>query len=542
MTFDTISRPLHPQVQASIDAADPGRPKLYDLDPAAARAQVAGVAALIGPGPAVAVVRDVEIPAGAATIPARVYEPHDSQGTIVWFHGGGWVIGGLDTHDAMCRTLAGAARCRVVNVAYRLAPEHPFPAPLEDAWTALSWASAQYPSAPLVVGGDSAGGNLAAVCAIRSRDRGGPALALQVLVYPVTDHDLTTASYLERGAEDGWLSRRSMQWYWDRYVPDPADRANPEASPLRTPDLSGLAAAVVVTAEYDPLRDEGRAYAQRLHDAGVPVTADHYADMAHPFFEFVDVFERSNEAIERVAQRIRAAVTAAAPPVPQLLLPGQAAAPGGPVDVAPMYLIHRAFRRDTVAFTDVVPTVAPADRARWTLLARRFDLFATVLHKHHSGEDAALWPLLAERGADPAVLDALQAEHAGIDPALAATRADLRTLADGAGDAATRDRLAATTARLRDALDAHLAHEERNGMALVQRHLTQRDWDRLDREVFAKDYTLREVPEVLGWVLSGLAPEHWRRLPGANPVFLAFGRLMARRFDRREARIFGGAR
>jgi acetyl esterase len=292
------------------------------------------MAGLIGPGPAVAAVRDVGIPAGDATIPARVYSPDESQGTIVWFHGGGWVIGGLDTHDAMCRTLANAARCTVVSLAYRLAPEHPFPTPLEDAWAALLWARGQFPSAPLVVGGDSAGGNLAAVCALRARDRGKPALALQVLVYPVTDHDLTTASYLQRGGLDGWLSTRSMQWFWDQYVPDPTDRADPEASPLRAPDLSGLPPAVVVTAEHDPLCGEGRAYAQRLGAAGVSVTTHHYEDMPHPFFEFIDVFERSNEAVDRVAERIRVATSATpamavpnAPSVPQPLLPGQAAAP-----------------------------------------------------------------------------------------------------------------------------------------------------------------------------------------------------------------------
>jgi acetyl esterase len=212
----------------------------------------------------------------------------------------------------MCRTLANAAHCSVVSVAYRLAPEHPFPIPLEDAWTALLWASDAYPSAPLVVGGDSAGGNLAAVCALRARDREGPALAMQVLVYPVADCDLTTASYAERGCDGAMLSRRSMEWFWDQYVPDPADRANPEVPPLRAADLSGLPPTVVVTAEYDPLRDEGRAYAQRLRDAGVPVTADHFDDMAHPFFAFVNVFERSTEAIERVAKQIQATVACAA--------------------------------------------------------------------------------------------------------------------------------------------------------------------------------------------------------------------------------------
>jgi hemerythrin-like domain-containing protein len=232
--------------------------------------------------------------------------------------------------------------------------------------------------------------------------------------------------------------------------------------------------------------------------------------------------------------------TASAPP--QLFLPGQAAAPEGPVDIAPMYVMHRAFRRDLDAFADIVPTVPVGDRARWWMVARRFEFFGTVLHKHHHGEDVALWPLLAERGADTAVLDALEAEHAGIDPLLASADEDLRALADGTGDATTRDRLARTTAQLRDGLTAHLAHEERDGMALVQRHLTQADWDRLDKEVFSKDYIPREIPAVLGWVMSGLAPEAQRRLPGANAVFLTFGRLMARRFDRREARVFGSTR
>jgi acetyl esterase/lipase len=271
----------------------------HDMTPAAVRAQAAEAVALIGRGPDVAQVSDVTIPVRDGTIPARVYAPRRPRATVVWFHGGGWVLGGLDTHDAMCRTLANAAQSRVVSVAYRLAPEHPFPTPLEDAWCALRWAAG---AQPLVVGGDSAGGNLAAVCALRARDRGGPALALQVLVYPVTDHDFT--SYGDRGT---MLTARSMEWFWDQYLPDPAARANPEASPLRASDLSGLPPAVVVTAEHDPLRDEGRAYAQRLRDGGVDVTAHHYADMAHPFFAFVNVYERSTEAIERVAARIRAA-------------------------------------------------------------------------------------------------------------------------------------------------------------------------------------------------------------------------------------------
>jgi acetyl esterase len=278
------------------------------MTPAAARADAAGLAALIGRGPDVAGVHDVAI----GPLPARVYAPADPLATVVWFHGGGWVIGGLETHDAMCRTLANAAQATVVSVAYRLAPEHPFPTPLEDAWTALRWVAATYSGVPLVVGGDSAGGNLAAVCALRARDRGGPALALQVLVYPITDHDLATRSYLERGDGPG-LTRRSMEWFWDQYVADPADRANPEISPLRAADLSGLPPAVLVSAEHDPLLDEGRAYAQRLRDAGVAVTAHHYDDMTHPFFAFVNVYERSTEAVERVAEDIQGRVRLAAP-------------------------------------------------------------------------------------------------------------------------------------------------------------------------------------------------------------------------------------
>lgn len=226
--------------------------------------------------------------------------------------------------------------------------------------------------------------------------------------------------------------------------------------------------------------------------------------------------------------------------VSQLSFPGQAAAPEGPVDLTAMYVMHRAFRRDLDAFAEIVPTLAADDRARWAKVERRFDLFATVLHKHHHGEDIGLWPLLAERGADGAVLDALEAEHVTVDPLLDSARADLRALAAGSGDAAVRDRLGSTTMRLRDELGAHLAHEERDGMALVQEHLTQADWERLDREVFSKDYATKEVPAVLGWVVSGLPDEGLRRMPGgSNVVFRAFGRWMARRFDRREARIFG---
>ena len=225
--------------------------------------------------------------------------------------------------------------------------------------------------------------------------------------------------------------------------------------------------------------------------------------------------------------------------VPQLMLPGQAAAPDGPVDLAAMYVMHRAFRRDLDAFVAVVPEVAVDDRRRWARIAKRFALFASVVHKHHHGEDIGLWPLLVERDADSSVVVALEAEHAEVGGVLTTMGEDLRSLADGSGDLSAHRRLARSTEHLRDVLGAHLAHEERDGMALVQQHLTQQDWDRLDEEVFSKDYALREVPTVLGWVMSGLPAEAARRVPGADSaVFRSFGRGMAWIFDRRETRVF----
>jgi hypothetical protein len=178
---------------------------------------------------------------------------------------------------------------------------------------------------------------------------------------------------------------------------------------------------------------------------------------------------------------------------------------------------------------------------RWRALARRFGLFARFLHKHHSGEDAHLWPLLHDRGADPDVLAQLEAEHAGIDPLLAACTAALEELAAGRGGADTRRELADTVARTRDALGAHLAHEERDGMALVQRHLTPADWARLDEE-FAREYGPRDVPSALGWVVSAVPPEAAARLLGPKPVMSALGGLLGRRFARADARLFGTAR
>jgi hypothetical protein len=231
-------------------------------------------------------------------------------------------------------------------------------------------------------------------------------------------------------------------------------------------------------------------------------------------------------------------MTVTSPAPAQLSFPGQAAAPDGPIDLAGMYLMHRGFRRDLDAFVAATATTPAADRRRWGRLSRRFGLFADVLHKHHHGEDVGLWPLLQERGAEQDVLDALEAEHAGIDPLLAGCRADLAALARGADDT-TRQALAERTARLRDLLHDHLAREESDGMTLVQSHLTPEDWHRLDREVFAKEYRPSDLPAVLGWVASGLSRDEAMRMPGATPAMWQLARFFVWRFDRAEARTFG---
>jgi acetyl esterase len=301
---------LHPQARQLLDMVEEsGLPHLNELSPPEARVQADGVREFVGDGPDVAHVENFTIPVTDGQIAARSYSPDDPAATILWVHGGGWVICDLESHDAMCRILANESGCRVIAIDYHLAPEYPFPKPLEDAWHALRWTADTYGERPLILGGDSAGGNLAAVMALRARDGGGPELALQVLVYPVTDHDFTTASYIEHGVgNETFLTTAEMQWFWHHYLADPVARDNPEASPLRASDLAGLPPAIVVTAGYDPLRDEGLAYMERLRAAGVPITHHHYDDMIHAFFSLVNLLERGNEAVAQVGADIRAAI------------------------------------------------------------------------------------------------------------------------------------------------------------------------------------------------------------------------------------------
>jgi acetyl esterase len=308
--------PLHPQSKAFLAGVEAsGAPPIHQSSPEDARAATVVLTELMGPGPQVATVEDFTIATTGANIGGRRYEPADAAGTILWIHGGGWVICDLDTHDAVCRILATTSGCRVVAVDYRRAPEHPFPVPLEDCWDALLAVATTNGEAPLIIAGDSAGGNMAAACTLRARDRGGPDLAAQLLVCPVVDHDMTSGSYRERGSgADVFLTAEDMEWFWNHYLPDPAARSVPDASPLRAEDLSSVPPAIVITAEYDPLRDEGIAYAGRLEAAGVQVSHRHHEDQFHDFFSFVNLIDAGNEAVERAGGELRALVAARVTP------------------------------------------------------------------------------------------------------------------------------------------------------------------------------------------------------------------------------------
>jgi acetyl esterase len=303
------------QTQELLDAfTGSGAPPLTELTPEEARQPPVTFEALIGPGPDVAVVRDIEIPGPAGPIPARLYEPTpEPTGTVVYFHGGGWVLGTLGDFDAVCRALAVASGARVVSVDYRLAPEHRFPAATDDAFAALVWIAEQYADGPIVVAGDSAGGNLAAVSALRAREAGGPEIALQVLVYPVVDCDLTRPSYAECSGSNLILNTAEVAWFWDHYIPDEDERAHPYASPIRASSHEGLPPAYIVIAHHDPLREEGLAYAAALEAAGVPVTVARYDDQIHVFFVLVNILESADRAVVDAGAAIREAVAARTP-------------------------------------------------------------------------------------------------------------------------------------------------------------------------------------------------------------------------------------
>jgi acetyl esterase len=225
---------------------------------------------------------------------------------VVWLHGGGWALGSVEEHDAFCRHLATQAEATVVAVDYRLAPEHPFPAGLDDCWAALQWAAQQPGGDRLAVAGDSAGGNLAAVLALRARHEGGPPLRFQLLVYPGVDALRSFPSIRENG-EGYFLYRADIEWFDRAYLGD-HDPKDPYVSPLYADDLSGLPPAYVVTTAYDPLRDEGEAYAERLRQFGVDVTVVRYDDQLHAFFTMVGFYPAAEQALADAAAALKAAL------------------------------------------------------------------------------------------------------------------------------------------------------------------------------------------------------------------------------------------
>ena len=307
--------PLDPQAQDVLDQMAALRlPANHTISPEEARRN--RKARPVAPGPEVAKAEERSIPGIGPDIPVRVYTPGGSGPfpALGWFHGGGWVIGDLDIADGTARHLAVETGCVVVSVDYRLAPETKFPGAADDCYAATQWiarnaASINADRTRIAVGGDSAGGNLAAAVCLMARDRGGPPLVFQLLVYPVTARDFTTGSYQHNS--DGYsLTTDDMKWYWDQYLSTEADAANPYAAPLVARDLRGLPPALVITAEFDPLRDDGEAYGQRLQEAGVSATCTRYDGMIHGFFAMSAVMDKGKRAISEASTALKKAFSA----------------------------------------------------------------------------------------------------------------------------------------------------------------------------------------------------------------------------------------
>lgn len=295
--------PLDPQARKILDLrAQTGLPETHTLSPAQSRTNSRLLPAPIGPD--VAMVKDILVPGEAGNLTARVYTPNGNGPfpILVWFHGGGWVLGDLDRADGTARELALRSESLVISVDYRLSPETKFPGPIEDCYIATQWVASNASMlngdpAKIAVGGDSAGGNLATVVAMMSRDRGGANLVFQLLVYPVTDYDFTTHSY-SKYSNGYLLTKESMIWFWDHYLNDPDDGLNPYASPLKTDDLSGLPPALLITAEYDPLCDEGESYAKRLKASGINCKYLCYGGMIHGFFSMSNDIDKGKDALK----------------------------------------------------------------------------------------------------------------------------------------------------------------------------------------------------------------------------------------------------
>lgn len=307
--------PVDPQVAEFLkQVAAANAPPLYTLPPSQARRLVPQISS---PAEPVATVEDRVIPGLGGDIPVRIYTPRSAvqqpgrgpAPIMVFFHGGGWFVGDIKSYDHLMRTFANAFDSIIVSVEYRLSPENKFPAGVEDSYSATAWASQEARSlgadpTRLMVCGDSAGANLAAAVCLMARDRQGPEIAYQLLIYPVIDANFDTPSYQEN-ATGYMLTQTAMRWYWEAYLAHPDDARNPYAAPIQAADLSKLPAAHIITAKYDPLRDEGDAYAARLKAAGVPVTTKCYETMIHGFVRRTDLYDMARQSIQDMAHEVK---------------------------------------------------------------------------------------------------------------------------------------------------------------------------------------------------------------------------------------------
>jgi acetyl esterase len=312
--------PLDPLVKGFLDkAAAIPRPRAWDMPPAMVRQTFLGMMQMTGPKDvAVGRIENFSIPGPGGEIKARAYGPIAASGpqpTLIYFHGGGFVAGGLETHDGLCRQLVSDGGFKVIAVDYRLAPEHVFPAAVEDAWAASVWIeqnSAQLgvDGGRLAVGGDSAGGMLAAIVTQMAKEKGGLKPAFQLLLFPNTQMGGETAS-LNEFAVGYFLERRTIEYFAGLYLPPGTDKNAPNVSPLRAKDVAGLPPAYVMLAGYDPLHDEGLAYAEKLRAAGVKVTIADYPDMVHCFIYLQTVLPQAHDAMAKAAKAVKAALDAA---------------------------------------------------------------------------------------------------------------------------------------------------------------------------------------------------------------------------------------
>ena len=303
--------PLHPHIQSALNAGK-ALPPLEVQPIAEARRQAKARYITSVPSPLIGAVRQISIPGPAGKIPARVYTP-EGEGPyplLLFFHGSGFVLLDLDTHDLICRQLCAGAHCTVVSVDYRLAPEHPFPAAPDDCLAATRWVAAHAAElggdpTRMALAGDSAGACLVAVTALRIRDEGGPALRGQLLFYPVTDYPAPLTSTQQAFAAGYGLTLACLRWYWSQYLPDAAHAANPWASPLRALSLANLPPTMIMTAEYDVLRDEGDRYFERLREDQVPAQLRRCLSMNHGFLKYVGILDEATKAMTQATTWLR---------------------------------------------------------------------------------------------------------------------------------------------------------------------------------------------------------------------------------------------